>query len=86
MGDVLVWIVFGLVVGLVARFFMPGKDPGGFMITVLLGMAGAILGGWLGRMMGLYREGEPTGFIMAVVGAVVLLALYRFAVPRRLRM
>ena len=86
MGDVLVWIVFGLVVGLVARFLMPGKGPGGFMITVLLGMAGAILGGWLGRTMGLYREGEPTGFIMAVVGAVVLLALYRLVVPHRLRM
>jgi uncharacterized membrane protein YeaQ/YmgE (transglycosylase-associated protein family) len=85
MGEVLVWIVFGLVVGLVARFLMPGKDPGGFIITVVLGIAGAILGGWIGRMMGLYREGEPTGLIMAVVGAIVLLALYRFVVPHRLR-
>jgi uncharacterized membrane protein YeaQ/YmgE (transglycosylase-associated protein family) len=85
MGEVLVWIVFGLVVGLVARFLMPGNAPGGFIITVLLGIAGAILGGWIGRMMGLYREGEATGFIMAVVGAIVLLALYRFVVPHRLR-
>jgi len=81
---VIVWILFGLIVGIVARFLMPGRDPGGFVVTTILGIVGAVLGGFMGRAMGLYREGEPAGFLMAVVGAVVLLALYR-AVARRPR-
>lgn len=83
--DILLWIVFGLVVGIVAKLIMPGRDPGGLIITIVLGVLGALLGGWLGRVIGLYREGEAAGFIMAVVGAVVLLALYRLAVPSRRR-
>ena len=75
--DILLWIVFGLVVGIVAKFLMPGNDPGGMVLTIVIGIVGAFLGGWIGRAMGLYREGEPVGFIMAVVGAIVLLALYR---------
>ncbi|HMH51040.1 MAG TPA: GlsB/YeaQ/YmgE family stress response membrane protein [Candidatus Acidoferrum sp.] len=81
--DILLWIVFGLVVGLVAKLLMPGRDPGGIIVTIVLGVVGALLGGWLGRVMDLYREGEATGFIMAVVGALVVLALYRLVVPDR---
>jgi uncharacterized membrane protein YeaQ/YmgE (transglycosylase-associated protein family) len=81
--DILLWILFGLVVGIVAKLLMPGPDPGGIFLTIVLGVVGALLGGWLGRVMGLYREGEAAGFIMAVVGAVIVLALYRLAVPGR---
>jgi len=76
------WIIFGLIVGIIAKFLMPGRDPGGFIITALLGIAGALLGGYLGRAMGFYREGDPVGFIMAVVGSIVLLVLYRLTVGR----
>ena len=79
------WIVFGLVVGIVAKFVVPGRDPGGIIVTVLLGIVGALLGGFLGRSLGWYREGDPVGFIMAVVGSVVLLLLYRMLAGRRVR-
>ena len=75
--DILLWIVFGLVVGAIAKLLMPGRDPGGFILTIVIGIVGALLGGWVGRVMGLYREGEPVGFLMAVVGAIILLGLYR---------
>ena len=77
------WIVFGLVVGAIAKLLMPGKDPGGCIITMLLGIAGAVVGGYLGRMLGLYREGEAAGFLMALVGAIVLLAGYRLIIGGR---
>ncbi len=80
--SVLGWILFGLVVGVVARFLMPGRDPGGFIITIVLGIVGALLGGWLGRSVGWYGEGDPVGFLMAVLGAIILLALYRMFVGR----
>ena len=82
---IIVWIIFGLLVGIVAKLLMPGRDPGGFIITVLLGVAGALVGGFIGRSAGWYREGDPVGFVMAVVGSIVLLVLYRLAVrgPRR---
>ncbi len=83
--DILLWIVFGLVVGLVAKLIMPGTDPGGIILTMVLGIVGALLGGWLGRVFGLYREGEAAGFIMAVVGAIIVLALYRLVMPNRSR-
>ena len=83
--DILLWIVFGLVVGIVAKLIMPGRDPGGMIVTIVLGVVGAMLGGWLGRVMGLYREGEAAGFIMAVVGAIIVLALYRLVMPGRHR-
>lgn len=83
--DVLLWIVFGLVVGIVAKLIMPGRDPGGIIVTIVLGIVGAMLGGWLGRVMGLYREGEAAGFVMAVVGAIILLGLYRLVLPGRHR-
>jgi uncharacterized membrane protein YeaQ/YmgE (transglycosylase-associated protein family) len=62
---------------------MPGRDPGGFIVTILLGIAGALLGGFVGRALGFYQEGEPAGFIMAVIGAIILLAIYRAVVGRR---
>jgi len=79
--DILLWIVFGLVVGLVAKLIMPGPDPGGMILTIVLGIIGAMLGGWWGRVMCLYREGEAAGFIMAVVGAIIVLGLYRLVMP-----
>jgi uncharacterized membrane protein YeaQ/YmgE (transglycosylase-associated protein family) len=80
--DILIWIVFGLVVGIIAKFLMPGNDPGGVIVTIVIGVVGALLGGWIGRVLGVYREAEPVGFIMAVVGAIVLLVLYRVVAPR----
>jgi len=77
------WILFGFVVGVIGKLLMPGRDPGGFVITILLGIAGALLGGFLGRTLGLYREGDPVGFVMAVIGSIVILAIYRFTVGRR---
>lgn len=74
---VLGWILFGLVVGIVAKLLMPGRDPGGMIITTLLGIVGAVIGGFLGRSLGLYGPGEPAGFLMATLGAVVLLFVYR---------
>ena len=74
----LLWMaIIGLIIGAVAKFIMPGKDPGGIFITMLLGIAGALLAGWLGRAVGWYHEGESAGFIMSVVGAIVLLLIYR---------
>jgi uncharacterized membrane protein YeaQ/YmgE (transglycosylase-associated protein family) len=75
--SILGWIVFGLIVGIVAKLLMPGRDPGGFIITALLGDVGALLGGFIGRAAGLYGAGEPAGFFMALLGAVILLVLYR---------
>jgi uncharacterized membrane protein YeaQ/YmgE (transglycosylase-associated protein family) len=74
----IIWMLLvGLIVGAIAKLLMPGKDPGGFLITMLVGVAGAVLAGFLGRSVGWYREGEPAGFIASVIGAIVLLALYR---------
>jgi uncharacterized membrane protein YeaQ/YmgE (transglycosylase-associated protein family) len=78
MFGVIGWIVFGLIVGLIAKLLMPGRDPGGFIITALLGIAGAVLGGFIGRAMGFYGPGEPAGFLMSLVGAILLLAVYHF--------
>src|SRR5262245_65979987 len=83
MFGILGWILFGLVAGIIAKLVMPGRDPGGFIVTILLGIAGAFLGGFLGRAMGFYGEGEGAGMLMAILGAVVLLVIYRFAVGRR---
>ncbi len=77
------WVVLiGLVIGAVAKLIMPGKDPGGFIVTILLGIAGSLVATWLGRVVGWYQEGQSAGFIMSVVGAVLLLAIYH-AVRRR---
>jgi uncharacterized membrane protein YeaQ/YmgE (transglycosylase-associated protein family) len=70
-------LIIGLIVGAVAKFFMPGKDPGGCLITSLLGIVGGATGSYLGQAMGLYRVGEPAGFIGAVLGAMLILLVYR---------
>ena len=80
--NIIGWILFGLVVGAIAKFLMPGRDPGGFVITAILGIVGALVGGFVGRLTGWYGEGDPVGFIMAVVGAIIVLAVYRFTLGR----
>lgn len=80
---ILAWILFGLVVGVIAKLLMPGRDPGGFIVTILLGIAGAMIGGFLGRAMGLYQEGDAAGWLMSIMGAILLLVLYRLLVRRR---
>ena len=76
-------LFIGLLVGIVAKLLMPGKDPGGFIITILLGIAGALIAGWLGRALGWYQSGQAAGFIASVVGAIILLFLYRLITRRR---
>ena len=83
MSGILIMIVLGLIIGAVAKLVMPGDDPGGIIITILLGIAGAVVGGFLGRILGLYQEGQPAGFIMSVLGAVVLLFGYRMLTRHR---
>jgi uncharacterized membrane protein YeaQ/YmgE (transglycosylase-associated protein family) len=80
---ILSWILFGLVVGVIAKLLMPGRDPGGFVITILLGVAGALFGGFIGRAMGFYGDNQGAGWIMSILGAIVLLALYRMMARRR---
>jgi len=80
--SILGWILFGLIVGALAKLVMPGRDPGGIIVTMLLGIAGAVLGGFVGRALGLYGEGEAAGFVMSFIGAVILLAIYRVMVGR----
>ena len=79
---ILSWILFGLVVGVIAKLLMPGRDPGGFIVTILLGIAGALVGGFVGRAMGFYGENQGAGWIMSILGAIVLLALYRMMARR----
>jgi uncharacterized membrane protein YeaQ/YmgE (transglycosylase-associated protein family) len=81
--SILGWILFGLIAGVIAKLIMPGKDPGGFIVTILIGIAGAFLGGFLGRALGLYGEGEGAGMLMSIAGAILLLAIYRVVVGRR---
>ncbi|HZE74985.1 MAG TPA: GlsB/YeaQ/YmgE family stress response membrane protein [Gemmatimonadales bacterium] len=80
---IIVTLVIGLVVGLIAKLLMPGKDPGGFIVTTLLGIAGAFVAKFLGQAVGWYHEGQSAGFIASVVGAIILLALYRVFAKRR---
>jgi uncharacterized membrane protein YeaQ/YmgE (transglycosylase-associated protein family) len=75
--DLLGWIIVGLLAGAVARLVMPGRDPGGCVVTILLGIAGALLAGFVGRLAGIYGPGEGAGFIAAMLGAIAVLALYR---------
>lgn len=80
---ILAWILFGLVVGIIAKLLMPGRDPGGFIVTMLLGVAGALLGGFIGRAMGFYGQNESAGWIVSILGAIILLVLYRMMVRPR---
>lgn len=82
MFGILGWILFGLVVGLIAKLVMPGRDPGGVIVTMLLGIVGAVLGGFLGRAMGLYGPNEGAGWLMSILGAIVVLFIYRMLVRR----
>jgi uncharacterized membrane protein YeaQ/YmgE (transglycosylase-associated protein family) len=81
--SILGWIVFGLIVGAIAKLLMPGRDPGGFIVTILLGIAGALLGGFLGRALGWYGPEDVAGFVMSLIGAIVLLLIYRLVIARR---
>lgn len=81
--QILGWIFLGLVAGAIAKFVMPGKDPGGCVVTILLGIAGALLAGFLGRIAGLYQDGDRAGFIAATIGAVIILAVYRVATRQK---
>jgi uncharacterized membrane protein YeaQ/YmgE (transglycosylase-associated protein family) len=80
---ILGWIFFGLIVGIVAKLLMPGRDPGGFIVTILIGIVGAMLGGFVGRAMGFYGPNEAAGFIMSVLGSILLLVVYRALTRRR---
>ena len=77
------WIVVGMIAGGIAKLLMPGKDPGGCIVTILLGIAGALLAGFIGQQIGWYEEGEAAGFIAAIVGAFLILLLYRLILRRR---
>ena len=76
-------LLIGLVVGAVAKFLMPGRDPGGFIVTILLGIVGSMLASFLGRAIGLYEEGASAGFVMSVLGAMLLLFIYRTVMKKR---
>jgi len=80
--NIIAMIVSGLIIGVIAKLLMPGRDPGGCIITILLGIAGMFLGGRLGQIKELYRPGQPAGWIMSIVGALILLALYHFLFVR----
>lgn len=80
--EILSWIVFGLIIGALAKLVMPGRDPGGIIVTMLLGVAGALLGGWIGRGLGFYQPGEPAGWIVSILGAILLLLIYRMVAGR----
>jgi uncharacterized membrane protein YeaQ/YmgE (transglycosylase-associated protein family) len=82
---IITMLVIGLLVGIVAKFLMPGRDPGGIIITILLGIAGSFLAHYIGERAGWYNEGEPAGFLASVVGAIALLAIYRLLFRREKR-
>jgi uncharacterized membrane protein YeaQ/YmgE (transglycosylase-associated protein family) len=81
--SILAWIIFGLIVGVIAKFLMPGRDPGGFIVTILLGIAGALIGGFIGRSVGWYGANQGAGWIVSILGAIVLLIIYRLLVRRQ---
>ncbi len=80
---ILGWIIIGGIAGGLAKLLMPGKDPGGCIITILLGIAGAFIAGWLGQAVGWYDAGEGAGFVAAIIGAFIILAIYRIVAGRR---
>ena len=82
--SILMWILFGLVIGVVAKLLTPGREPSGFVVTTLLGIAGSLVGGFIGRAIGLYPSYESTGgFFMSILGAVVILGIYNLVIGRR---
>ena len=83
MGAILWTLIIGLVIGAIAKLLMPGKDPGGCIITMLIGIAGAFIAGYLGRAIGWYQPGQPAGFIASIIGAMLLLLIYRLIAGKR---
>jgi uncharacterized membrane protein YeaQ/YmgE (transglycosylase-associated protein family) len=83
MFGVLGWILFGLIVGVLAKLIMPGRDPGGFLVTIAIGIVGALIGGVIGRVLGFYGPQQSAGWLMSIVGAIVLLWIYRVVVGQR---
>jgi uncharacterized membrane protein YeaQ/YmgE (transglycosylase-associated protein family) len=83
MFGVLGWMLFGLVVGAIAKLVMPGRDPGGIIVTMLIGIVGALLGGYIGQAVGWYGPQDGAGFLMSLLGAIVLLWLYRVLFVRK---
>ena len=81
--SILLFLLFGLIVGAVARFIVPGREPGGWVVSMVLGVLGSFLGGFIGRSAGWYREGEPAGFLMSLVGAIILVFIYHAIAGRR---
>ena len=77
------WIIIGALAGAIAKFIMPGREPGGCLITIALGIAGAAVAGWLGNMLGWYEQGEGAGFLAAIVGAIIILFVYKLIAGRR---
>jgi uncharacterized membrane protein YeaQ/YmgE (transglycosylase-associated protein family) len=77
------WIISGLIVGAIAKLLMPGRDPGGFIVTIVIGIVGAMIGGGIGRAAGFYGPNQTAGWLMSIVGAIVLLFLYRLVMGRR---
>ncbi|WP_242127670.1 GlsB/YeaQ/YmgE family stress response membrane protein [Sphingobium sp. Sx8-8] len=80
--ELLGWLIVGLFAGTIARLVMPGRDPGGCIVTILLGIAGALLAGYVGRMLGIYAPGERASFIAAILGSIAVLFLYRLFAGR----
>jgi uncharacterized membrane protein YeaQ/YmgE (transglycosylase-associated protein family) len=83
MGTILWTLIIGLVIGVIAKLLMPGRDPGGCIITMLLGVAGAFVAGYIGRLVHWYQPGQPAGFIASVIGAMLLLLVYRLIAGRK---
>jgi uncharacterized membrane protein YeaQ/YmgE (transglycosylase-associated protein family) len=77
------WIISGIIIGALAKLVMPGRDPGGILVTMLLGIAGALVGGFVGRALGFYGPNQTAGWIMSIIGAIILLALYRAIAGRK---
>ena len=80
---ILGWIVIGALAGIIAKAIMPGRDPGGCIVTILLGIAGALVAGFIGNAVGWYRPGQGAGFIAAIIGAIIILFVYRLIASRR---
>ena len=81
----ILFLIFGLVVGALARLIVPGREPGGWVVSMILGVVGSFAGGLIGRALGMYQEGEPTGFVMALIGAIIVVAGYHALTNRRTR-
>lgn len=82
--QIILFLVFGLIVGALARVIVPGKEPGGWIVSMVLGIVGSFVGGFLGRALNIYHEGEPAGFVMSLLGAILLVAGYHFVARRAL--